>query len=65
MVDPGGQSPEDQVGADQAMPDSFARATHAHGKVQQRQGRGGRRVFIKHGLIAPYPREVVDVARFG
>jgi hypothetical protein len=51
--------------ADDAVPERLARAGHAHGKVQQRQVRGGGGVFVQHRLIAAHAGEMVHVARLG
>ena len=60
----------DEVGqtvvlADDRVPQSLARATHAHGKVEKRQVRCGLRILVQHRLIAADASEVVNVARLG
>ena len=60
----------DEVGAavvlaDQAVPDGFARARHAHGEVQERHGGGRLWVFVQNCFVAAHAGEVIDVARFG
>ena len=53
------------VFADQPVPNRFARASHAHRKVQQRH-RGGRcRILVQHRLVTAHAGEMIHIARLG